>query len=105
VTSPNKTWREPLPEASECFELKRENVDLATQVQSLLQRQLAESAGDMVSFDDITSLQQQNQKLLRDHYSMTDKIAELEDKITRSTSTSTASFINPGAKGEARYTF
>jgi nucleoprotein TPR len=65
----------------ECAELKRENVDLATQVQSLLQRRCAESAGDMVSFDDITSLQQQNQKLLRDHYSMTANIAELEDKI------------------------
>ncbi len=65
----------------ECAELKRENVDLATQVQSLLQRRCAESVEDMVSFDNITSLQQQNQCLLRDHHSMTDKIAELEDKI------------------------
>ncbi|KAL3809139.1 hypothetical protein ACHAXA_007242 [Cyclostephanos tholiformis] len=67
----------------ECTELKRENVELATQVQSLLQRRCAESAEDRVlSFDDmITSLQQQNQKLLRDHNSMTEKIAELEDKI------------------------
>ena len=65
----------------ECSKLRRENVDLATQVQSLLQRRCAESAGHMVSFDNITSLQQQNQYLLRDHHSMTDKIAELEDKI------------------------
>jgi nucleoprotein TPR len=51
------------------------------QVQSLLQRQCVELAGDMVSFNNIMSLQQQNKKLLRDHHSMTDKIAELEDKI------------------------
>ncbi len=43
------------------------------QVQSLLQRWCAELTGAMVLF--------QNQKLLCDHHSMTDKIAELEDKI------------------------
>lgn len=64
----------------ECAELKRENVDLATQVQSLLQRRSAE-AGDAVSFEDVSSLQQQNQKLLRDHHSMSLKIDELEGRI------------------------
>ena len=62
----------------ECGEWKRENKDLAMQVQSLLQRR---SGGDMVTFEDISSLQSQNQMLLRDHHSMTDKIAELEDKM------------------------
>ena len=66
----------------ECMELRRENVYLATQIQSLLQRQAAKSAGDVVSFNDIASLQEQNQKLLRNHHFMSDKISELEDKIT-----------------------
>eukprot|EP00579_Thalassiosira_antarctica_P013616 CAMPEP_0201939780 /NCGR_PEP_ID=MMETSP0903-20130614/43907_1 /ASSEMBLY_ACC=CAM_ASM_000552 /TAXON_ID=420261 /ORGANISM="Thalassiosira antarctica, Strain CCMP982" /LENGTH=2217 /DNA_ID=CAMNT_0048481399 /DNA_START=64 /DNA_END=6717 /DNA_ORIENTATION=- len=64
----------------ECGEFKRENVDLAMQVQSLLQRRSAES-GDGVTFDDVQSMQQQNQKLLRNHHSMSDKIQELETKI------------------------
>lgn len=64
----------------ECAEWKKENVDLATQVQSLLQRRAAQ-AGDFVSFDGIATLQKQNQKLLRDHHVLTTKIAELEVKI------------------------
>ena len=64
----------------ECAEWKKENVDLATQVQSLLQRRAAQ-AGDFVSFEGIASLQKQNQQLLRDHHAMSTKIVELEDKI------------------------
>jgi len=64
----------------ECAELRRENVDLATQVQSLLQRRSAGSE-DLITFDDVASLQGQNQKLLRDHRSMSEKIAELETRI------------------------
>lgn len=64
----------------ECNELKGENVDLATQVQSLLQRRAVEQ-DDVISFTDITSLQQQNQKLVRDYHSMSSKISELEEKI------------------------
>ncbi len=37
-----------------------QNVDLAMQVQSLLQRQCVELAGDMVLFNNIMSLQQLN---------------------------------------------
>ncbi|KAL7539107.1 hypothetical protein ACHAXR_009024, partial [Thalassiosira sp. AJA248-18] len=62
----------------ESGEFQRENRDLALQVQRLLQRR---SGGDNVTFDDVASLQQQNQKLLRDHHSMSDKIHELENTI------------------------
>ena len=57
----------------ECASWKQENVDLATQVQGLLQRRAAQ-AGDFVSFDGIATLQKQNQQLLRDHRSMSTKI-------------------------------
>ena len=64
----------------ECASWKQENVDLATQVQGLLQRRAAQ-AGDFVSFDGIATLQKQNQQLLRDHRSMSTKIEELEEKL------------------------
>jgi nucleoprotein TPR len=63
--------------------LKRENVELASQVQSLLQRRAAES-GDVITFCDIQTIQSQNQELVRQHNSMREKIQELEsqdDKI------------------------
>lgn len=72
----------------ECQALRRENVDLATQVQRLLQRGSGggNAAGfggdDVVTFDSVQTLQQQNQNLLRDHHTMTDKIQTLENHIT-----------------------
>lgn len=68
----------------ECREMKRENHDLALQVQRLLQRGLPsgeEMEDDSVTFDSIQTLQEQNQKLLRDHHSMSEKIGELEGRI------------------------
>ena len=65
----------------EVNEMRRENVDLARQVQSLLQRRSGEDTDDMVTFTDIVSLQGQNQKLLRGHNAMSTKITELEAKI------------------------
>jgi nucleoprotein TPR len=67
---------------NECRELKRENHDLALQVQRLLQRGMGQGTGDdSVTFDSIQTLQEQNQKLLRDHRSMSDKIQTLESHI------------------------
>jgi nucleoprotein TPR len=68
----------------ECREMRRENHDLALQVQRLLQRGMMSQEGmedDYVTFDSIQTLQEQNQKLLRDHHSMTEKISELEGHI------------------------
>ena len=59
--------------------LKRENVELASQVQSLLQRRAAES-GDVISFRDIQTMQTQNQELVRQHNSMREKIQELDSQ-------------------------
>ena len=72
----------------ECREFRRENLDLASQVQRLLQRRSAAGddeamavEDDLVTFDSIQTLQQQNQNLLRDHHSFSDKIRELEEHI------------------------
>ena len=65
----------------ECREMSRENTDLALQVQRLLQRGMVERGEDNVTFDSIQSLHDQNQKLLRDHHSMSEKIQTLEDHI------------------------
>jgi nucleoprotein TPR len=66
----------------ESREIKREINDLALQVQRLLQRDLAqETEYDIVTFDSVQTLQEQNQKLLRDHHSMSEKIQALEDHI------------------------
>lgn len=63
-------------------ETKREINDLALQVQRLLQRDLAqETEDDIVTFDSVITLQEQNQKLLREHHSMSEKIQALEDHI------------------------
>eukprot|EP00985_Skeletonema_marinoi_P025688 scaffold19105_cov113-Skeletonema_marinoi.AAC.1 len=59
--------------------LKRENVELASQVQSLLQRRAAES-GDVITFCDIQTIQTQNQELVRQHNSMREKIEEMESQ-------------------------
>ena len=66
----------------ECRELKRENHDLALQVQRLLQRGMGQGIDhDPITFDSIQTLQEQNQKLLREHHSMTEKIQSLEGHI------------------------
>ena len=66
----------------ECKEMKRENHDLALQVQRLLQRGMSEGmTDDSVTFDSIKTLQEQNQKLLRNHHAMSEKITELESHI------------------------
>ena len=65
----------------ESRELKRENKDLALQVQRLLQQGTSQGIDDSVTFDSIQTLQEQNQKLLRDHHSMSEKIADLEGHI------------------------
>ena len=66
----------------ECTELKRENRDLALQVQRLLQRGMGQGIDhDPVTFDSIQTLQEQNQKLLREHHSMSEKIQSLEGHI------------------------
>ncbi len=62
--------------------LKRENVELASQVQSLLQRRAAE-AGDVITFCDIQTIQSQNQELVRQHNSMREKIQELESEDSK----------------------
>lgn len=62
--------------------LKRENVELASQVQSLLQRRAAE-AGDVITFSDIQTIQTQNQELVRQHNSMREKIQELESQDSK----------------------
>jgi nucleoprotein TPR len=63
-------------------ETKRENRDLALQVQRLLQRGMVRGTqDDTVTFDSIQTLQEQNQKLLRDHHAMSEKIQELESHI------------------------
>ena len=66
----------------ECKEMRRENHDLALQVQRLLQRGMSEEmTDDPVTFDSIKTLQEQNQKLLRNHHAMSEKITELESHI------------------------
>ena len=66
----------------ECRELRRENVDLASQVQRLLHNDgFMHTEDDIVTFDSIQTLQQQNQNLLREHHAMTRKIEQLENHI------------------------
>ena len=66
----------------EASSLKRENVELASQVQSLLQRRAAES-GDVIAFCDIQTMQAQNQELVRQHNTMREKIEELESEDSK----------------------
>ena len=61
-------------------ELARSARDLASQVQSLLRRRAAES-GDVVTFDDVSGMQAQNERLLKEHHAMSSKISELEKRI------------------------
>ena len=70
--------------------LRKENTDLATQVQALLQEQLDGSSNisgestpsvDIVTFGSISELQAQNQRLLREYRTLQDTVSNLECKL------------------------
>ncbi len=58
----------------ECHELRLENSDMAKQVQTLLQKSLG---GE----DLAAEIQDQNQRMLREHHRMSTTISELEEKL------------------------
>eukprot|EP00978_Attheya_sp_CCMP212_P023941 scaffold74307_cov51-Attheya_sp.AAC.10 len=66
---------------------RQETVDLAQQVQRLLQNRASadNEENSFVTFDDIAELQQQNQKLLQDHHRFTETISDLEKKLDSDT--------------------
>ncbi len=68
-----------------CRDLRTENTDLAKQVQALLRAQAGAAAGstddDIVEFQSIDDLQVRNQRLLREHRRLNNKVAELEKEL------------------------
>lgn len=68
-----------------CRDLRAENTDLAKQVQALLRAQAGTGGGsandDIVEFQSIDDLQVRNQRLLREHRRLNNKVAELEKEL------------------------
>ena len=68
-----------------CRDLRAENTDLAKQVQALLRAQAGTGGGsandDIVEFQSIDELQVRNQRLLREHRRLNNKVAELEKEL------------------------
>jgi nucleoprotein TPR len=62
----------------ECHELRLENSDMAKQVQTLLQKSLG---GE----DLAAEIQEQNQRMLKEHHRMSTAISELEEKLDSDT--------------------
>mmetsp|Transcript_59757 Transcript_59757/g.177074 ORF Transcript_59757/g.177074 Transcript_59757/m.177074 type:complete len:2177 (-) Transcript_59757:51-6581(-) len=74
----------------ECRALRRENGDLASQVQALLRSAsdaprenngIGVGSGDVVDFGSVAELQSQNQRLLREHRRLQDQVSELGFKL------------------------
>jgi nucleoprotein TPR len=84
--------RESKQTEKECSELRLENADLATQVQTLLRRIIGDESSadernnDLLGFVSVDELQTQNQRLLREHHRLVKNVSDLESQLSNDTS-------------------